>query len=123
MNKTYILLFCVLYFVSITLLIIASLFSASALPAWGGILDVVIAFAIVFFMIWFYYRTEKTNLNKQTLTSYRIASVLPAILLILFWLLQKQIDFNIALTGFAWRLYVLFQILPRAIYLWNEESA
>ncbi|MEO7838386.1 MAG: hypothetical protein ABIU06_03475 [Anaerolineales bacterium] len=104
-------------------LVIASLFSSSALPAWGGILDVIIAFIIVFFMMWFYYRTEKMDLNKQTRISYKIASITPAILLVILWLLQKQIDFNIALTGFAWRLYVLFQILPRAIYLWNEQSA
>ena len=120
-NKFVILTYGSLFIVSVTLLFTASLFSANTLPAWGGPADVAIAFVIVLSAFWFYNKTGRAQLDHQTRISYAVASILPAILLVILWLLHRKLDFNIVLTGLAWRLYILFQILPRAIYLWNEK--
>jgi hypothetical protein len=121
-NRLVVLIFCVFYIVSATLLFTASLFTSSALPAWGGPMDVIMALVIVLFAFWFYAKTGKADLTKYIQFSYSITSLLPALVFIVLWLLQKGLDFNIVLTGLAWRIYILFQILPRAIYLWNEPS-
>jgi len=121
-NKLVIFIFSVFYTISAVLLFIASLFTTNALPVWGGLVDVILAFIVVLFAFWFYAKTSKADLNHQIQISYGIASLLPALVLVVLWVLQKQLDFNIILTGLAWRIYILFQILPRAIYLWNEYS-
>lgn len=117
-NKTYIVLFIILFAISTTILLIAST-AKNPVPAWGGYLDVGIVLLIAFIGFVIYGRNKVTPRYDL---SYRVALCLFPLILVSLWIYRDSLDFNILLPGAAWRTYFFLSILPHAINLWTSES-
>lgn len=116
-NKSYILLFIVLFAISTAILLIAST-SRTPVPAWGGYLDVGIVFLIALTGFVIYQRNTSTPRYD---ISHQVAIYLFPSILIVIWLYRDSLDFNILLPGVAWRTYLFLSILPHAPNLWRSE--
>lgn len=117
-NRFLILNFYVLFFVSTVIVLIAST-ATSAVPAWGGYLDVGIVVVLAMIGILIHQRNKSTPRHELAHTA---AIYLLPLLLILMWLFRDTLDFNSLLPGLAWRTYLFLSILPHALTLWNVES-
>jgi len=117
-NKFYIISFIVLFAVSTTILLIAST-AKSPIPAWGGYLDVGIVVLIAFtgFVIY-----QQNKIAPRYDISHQVAIYLFPLILVGMWLYQASLDFNILLTGVAWRVYLFLSVLPHAINLWKSDQ-
>lgn len=109
----------------------ALLFTASTLPQRieggqvtpMGILDVVTAFAVVILGIIIYGKGIRSASLSIWQRSYVILTVLPALVLVVLWLLLGTINWlDVLLPGLAWRIYIFTQTLPAAIALWNDSK-
>ena len=109
-----------LFILSTSLVWIASI-SARSLPAWGGILDVIVAFAIAV-LLFYVYSLRILPSSEHYRLSLMAAAYLVPLALIVMWLLRDMLDFNILLPGLAWRTYVFFMILPPCLSLWNTRT-
>jgi hypothetical protein len=118
-NRLILILFYVSYAVSITLLLIASI-SRSPLPAWGGYLDVGIAFLIAILGFVIFGRAKD---NPQYRVGHRAALNIIPIILLGMWILRNTFDFNILLPGLAWRAFFFLHILPYGVNLWNPQTS
>lgn len=117
-NKSYIALFILLFVISTTILLIASI-AETSLPAWGGYLDVGTVFLIAFTGFIIHQRNRSTPRYEVT---HRLAVYLFPFILVMMWVFRDTLDFNILLPGAAWRTYFFLSILPHAITLWKSES-
>jgi hypothetical protein len=120
-NKSFIILFVILFAVSTLILLIASVASTGdvPVPTWGGYLDVgiVLLIALTGFVI--------HQRNKQTpryYISYQVAIYLFPLILVGMWVYRDSLDFNTLLPGAAWRTYFFLSILPHALNLWKPEQ-
>ena len=52
--------------------------------------------------------------------SYRVATTLPAVILVLFWIFRDRLTWNILLPGLAWRSFVVLSALPMALAVWGS---
>lgn len=116
-NRLILIAFYVAYMISVALLLIAST-ARRPLSAWGGYLDVGIAFliAVLGFVIF-----GRGKGNPQYRTGHRAALNIIPVLLLGMWILRNTLDFNILLPGLAWRVFFLLHILPYGVTLWNPE--
>jgi hypothetical protein len=109
--------------VSWTLLSWASL-SRDVIPRWPRILDVVLAFTIVFtaaLLRGLAEREPSTRRIADIMLSQVVASTLPSLVLLIAWLLRERIDWNILLPGLAWRLFITQYSLPAALTAWRTS--
>ena len=117
-NRLLLTVFYLSYFVSVVLLLIASL-SKAPLPAWGGYLDVGLVLFIVALSLMIFGR-GKSNPNFET--GHRVALNMLPVLLLGMWILRNTFDFNILLPGLAWRTFFFLHILPYGVPLWKSET-
>jgi hypothetical protein len=88
-----------------------------------GIVDVVLAFVVVILGIVIYGKGIKLVTLPTWQTSYLVATVLPALVLVGIWLFLGKITWiDVLLRGLAWRVYILLQTLPAAIAIWNHQE-
>lgn len=88
-----------------------------------GILDVVMAFAVVILGIIIYGKGIRSATLSTWQSSYAVLTVLPALVLVVLWLLLGKINWlDVLLPGLAWRIYIFSQTLPAAITLWNDAN-
>jgi hypothetical protein len=120
-NKSFILLFIVLFAISTAILLIASVASTSSTPvsAWGGYLDVGIVFLIALTGFVIYQRNKSTPRYD---ISHFVGIYLFPLILVGMWVSRDSLDFNILLPGVAWRTYFFLSILPHALTLWKSGS-
>jgi hypothetical protein len=116
-NKFYIVSFIVLFAVSTTILLIAST-AKSPIPAWGGYLDVGIVVLIAFTGLMIH---QRNKVAPRYDISHQVAIYLFPLILVGMWFYRASLDFNILLTGVAWRVYLFLSILPHAINLWKSD--
>jgi hypothetical protein len=106
--------------------IAASIWPAGALPTWVGILDVVLAFAVVGLAIRVVALGEKHVGERAIRASNRIyrglASV-PLGLLVLFFVFGDRINWKVLLPGLAWRAWLLMYTLPAAVAAYASDEA
>jgi uncharacterized membrane protein YkvI len=102
-NKLYIVTFIVLFVISTAILLIAST-AKTALPVWGGYLDVGLVVLIAFTGITIHQR-NKTAPRYDI--SHQVAVYVSPAVLVGMWLYRDSIDFN---------------ILPHGLNLWNFEQ-
>lgn len=93
-NKFYIVLFIILFAISIAILLIA--FSG--------------------FVI---HQSNKSTPRYDI--SHQFAIYFFPLILLGMWIYRDVLDFNILLPGIAWRSYFFLSILPQAITLWKLE--
>lgn len=108
----------ILFGVSTTFPVVASLFPTQSLPSWVGFLDVGIALILILLMMTLYSLMQKFVDDPVKLMCYRIygwLANLPIILLSLFFILPSAIDWNILLPGLAWRVWLLTYSLPALV--------
>ena len=117
-NKTYILLFLILFAISTAILLIAST-SRIPVPTWGGYLDVGIVFLIALTGFVIYQRNKSTPRYD---ISYQVAIHLFPLILVGMWVYRDSLDFNILLPGAAWRTYFFLSVLPHALNLWKPDG-
>ena len=117
-NKSYIIVFMILFVISTAILMIAST-SRTPVPAWGGYLDVGIVFLIALSGFVIYQRNKSTPRYD---ISHHVAIYLFPLVLVGMWAYRDSLDFNILLPGVAWRTYFFLSILPHAINLWLSEQ-
>jgi hypothetical protein len=106
--------------VSFALLLIAS--TRSALPAWGGPVDVVFAFAVVATAAWIWMLAPKTRDPWALSVGHAAAATAPALALAAVWWFRDQLDLNILLPGLAWRTFIVLYTLPAAIDAWRRPA-
>jgi hypothetical protein len=117
-NKFYMVSFFILFAISTAILLIAST-AMSAVPAWGGYLDVgiVVLIALTGFVI---HRRNKSAPRYDI--SHQVAIYLFPSIVVGMWIYRVSLDFNILLPGVAWRTYFFLSILPHALSLWELEQ-
>src|SRR6185503_15829997 len=87
------------------------------IPRWGGPVDVGIAFAVVAVSTGIYMKAGGNITGEPVELSYRIATVLPTVVILAMWILADRLIWNVLLPGVAWRMWLLLYTLPRAIAL------
>ena len=88
---------------------------AAALPRIVGVMDVLLAFALVIMAMTLYARTRGKVTRDAHDAAYRGYRVLMHVilgLLVAFFLFGDRIAWNIGLVGLAWRAWLLLYALP-----------
>jgi hypothetical protein len=117
-NRPLLVIYYICYFVSTTLLLIASL-SKTPLPAWGGYVDVGLVVLIVVLSFTIFGRGKA---DPKFEIGHRAALNLLPIILLGLWVFRNALDFNILLPGLAWRTFFFLHILPYAVNLWKPAD-
>lgn len=94
------------------------------LPAWVGVLDVVVAFVwIVVMMAIEVLAQGRIEVEIKTLSYriYRWLAHLLLVLLVMFFLMGDQINWGVLLPGLGWRLWLLVYTLPAALAVWRAD--
>jgi hypothetical protein len=116
-NKSYIVLFIILFAISIAILLIAST-SRTPVTTWAGYLDAGIVFLIALTGFVIYQRNKGTPRYD---ISHQVAIYLFPLILVGIWVYRDSLDFNMLLPGVAWRTYFFLSILPHTLNLWKPE--
>lgn len=121
-SRIFALLGVVQYAVSLAFLLLASTTDISRLPAWLGLLDVVLAFALIATLALLKIALGWQNPTAAAKTSYAILTYLVPVLLAAIWFFRDQLILNTLLPGLAWRAYVLFEFLPVVLTVLNKRQ-
>lgn len=108
--------------ISVTLLLVASTAPADRLPRWGGPLDAAVAFSLVGTLVLLHRAAADRVVPADMRVSYRVATTLPAVMLVLLWIFRDRLIWNILLPGLAWRSFVVLSALPLALVVWREPE-
>jgi hypothetical protein len=120
-----------LVMVTVGLLVVSNAFPVAAgiligpAPRWMGLLDVVVAFALVCAGIGIAAKVPagfSTRVIEASFRIYRSGSTLFLALLVVFFLVGDSIKWSILLPGLAWRAWLVAWVLPAALALWRGES-
>jgi hypothetical protein len=106
----------VMFCVSTAFPVVAAVYpNAQGLPRAVGVLDGIIAFALVILAMVLHVRTQGKVARDDHEAAYRVYRVLThgiLVLLVLFFLFGDRIAWNIGLVGLAWRSWLLLYTLP-----------
>ncbi|HUR29109.1 MAG TPA: hypothetical protein VM509_13050 [Planctomycetota bacterium] len=105
---------------SCTLLLVAS--TRSALPIWGGLLDGVLAFAVVGTAAWIWAIAPKTRDPWALSVGHAAAAFIPALVLAAVWYFRESLDLNVLLPGLAWRTFIVLYSVPAALGAWRPRA-
>jgi hypothetical protein len=96
--------------------VVAALYGdARSLPRIVGVIDVILAFALVGMAMVLWVRTQGKVIRDAEDAAYRAYRVLIHVILLLllvFFLFGDRIAWSIGLVGIAWRAWLLFYSLP-----------
>lgn len=106
---------------SFALLLTAS--TRSELPAWGGAVDVVIAFAVVATAAAIWILAPKVRDASSLAVGHAAAATLPALEIAAVWWFRDALDLNILLPGLAWRTFIALYTLPAALDAVRERGS
>lgn len=112
-----------LWAVSFALLLWASTSARVIAPGkitWQGLVDVLAALAVCVLSFVVVAKAQPLLDDQVRRTSYGIATVVPAVTLVLLWLFADRLRFEILLPGLAWRLYLALTVLPAALALFRR---
>lgn len=109
--------FCFLFFISLTFPVIAAVISiSSAAIAYG---DIVIALVLVTTALLIHIKRsthKKKGSRKFMINVFKVMLSIPMVLLILF-LMQVKIRWDVLLVGFAWRFWLLSLIIDDLVQI------
>jgi hypothetical protein len=104
------------FWVSTIFPVVAALYGdARSLPRIVGVIDVILAFALVGMVMVLYARTKgkvTRDAEEAAYRAYRVLTHAIVVLLLVFFLFGDRIAWNIGLVGIAWRAWLLFYTLP-----------
>jgi len=104
---------------------VASVLRLDPAPMWMGVLDVVIAFALVVAGTVIVSRKPKdfdAHIVEAGFRAYRNLANVLLLLLALFFVIGDAIQWGILLPGLAWRAWLLILVLPSWIALWRTGA-
>ena len=111
-----------LFGISTAFPIVASVSMRDDPPLWVGVLDVVLAFAVVLTGALIVARSRRT-MERAVLEAscrvYRAGANTLLVLLVAFFVAGHRIDWNVLLPGLAWRGWLFAYVLPAAIAAWG----
>jgi hypothetical protein len=90
-----------------------------------GLLDVVVAFALVCAGIGIAAKVPagfSARVIEASFSVYRSGSTLFLVLLMVFFLVGDSIKWSILLPGLAWRAWLVAWVFPAGLALWRGES-
>lgn len=102
---------------SIALLLVAS--TRSELPAWGGPVDVVLAFIVIGTAAWIWMLAPKLRDPSALAAGHAAAATVAALEIAAVWWFRDQLDLNVLLPGLAWRTFIVLYTLPAALDIWR----
>lgn len=106
----------VVFCISTAFPVVAALLrDAAALPRIVGVMDGVLAFALVIMAMALWARTQgrvTADANDATYRAYRLLIHVIMGLLVVFFLFGDRIAWNIGLIGLGWRAWLLMYTLP-----------
>ncbi|MEO8451715.1 MAG: hypothetical protein ABI647_18125 [Gemmatimonadota bacterium] len=106
--------------VSVGLLLYAST-HPGALPRWGGMVDVALAFLLVGWLAALHVKYRPAISPMVLLASNQVFAFLFPLVFVGLWFSADRLTWNILLPGLAWRSFVVVQGLPVAMAAWSEE--
>lgn len=116
-----------LFLLSCMFPVVASLINSYTPPLWVGIVDVVIAFLLVFAGFLLFVLTQKINIavEKKVLSVVLSVSSLPMFLLLLFFTNVLVIQWDILLPGLAWRYWLFLMVVTPLVKIlrWNDSQS
>jgi hypothetical protein len=104
--------------VSTSLLLYASV-HPGALPRWGGVVDVAVAFLLVGWLAALHVKYGHAISRTGLVQSSQVIAFLFPLVFVGLWLAADRLTWNILLPGLAWRSFVVVQSLPAAIAAWR----
>jgi hypothetical protein len=110
-----------LFFVSTSFPVGASLISVGAWPRWMGVADVITAFTWVFvvFAIETLTREKPSDeIRKKSFAVYRAISILPLALIVIYFLAGDRVDWEVLLIGLGWRSWLAIYAFPNWLEAW-----
>jgi hypothetical protein len=113
-----------LFIVSSAFPVVASVLPAERMPRWMGIVDVVLAAALVTVGLVVFSRKPSEFAGPVVATgfwAYRALSNTFLVLLALFFVAGEYIQWKILLPGLAWRAWFLVLVLPAWVSVWRTE--
>ena len=113
-----------LFVVSTAFPVVASILSVPA-PRWLGLLDAVVAFALVGVGIAIATKVPRgfsIGVIEASFHVYRSGATLLLVLLVVFFLAGDRIKWLILLPGLAWRAWLAAWVLPAGLALWRGEG-
>lgn len=111
-----------LFIMSISFPVAASLVEQERFPVWVGLLDVTLAFSLVLIMVVIAAIGREMMDEHVRYVSYRVyrfLANLPLALLIIFFVFGNRIKWDVLLIGLAWRMWALLYILPAGLSVWG----
>jgi hypothetical protein len=114
-----------LFIVSTAFPISASLISVSSRPRWMGVADVIIAFTWVFVVFGIETLTHEKpsdEIRKKSFTVYRAISILPLMLIVIYFLSGDRVDWEILLIGLGWRSWLAIFAFPNWLEAWQWRT-
>lgn len=111
-----------LFIVSSSFPVAASVLRLDPAPRWVGVVDVVLAFALIVLGMVIVSRKPKdfdAPVVEAAFRVYRGLANALLFLLALFLVVEDAIEWGILLPGLAWRAWLLVLVLPSWIALWR----
>jgi hypothetical protein len=115
----------VLFAVSTTFPIVASVVRVARVPTWIGVVDVVVAALLLAAALTLAARGRPSDDMRTATTSlglYRMTSHLTLALLALFFAVGARIDWTVLLVGLAWRFWLLWYVLPSLVSQFQDSG-
>lgn len=116
----------VLFIVSTTFPIVASVWPMGRVSIWAGMVDVGLAFVLVLLAMWIEARGRggvDDRTRRASHRGYRVVMSVPLVLLVTFFLAPHVFRWDVLLPGLAWRAWLLCYSLPAACAVWMGEPA
>ena len=114
---------CILFGISTAFPIVASIRTREA-PVWVGVLDALLAFALVAVGALTSARWGRAvdgAVLEASARIYRAGASVFLVLLALFFVAGQRINWNILLPGLAWRAWLFAYVLPAGIVAWGSR--
>lgn len=108
-----------LFVISTAFPVAASLMPATAVSRAMGLLDVAVAFVLVatgIYIVSTKLPTTPEN-DRHAVAWYKVTGTVPLVLLVVFFIAGSHVRWEVLLTGFAWRAWLLMHSLPATLAL------
>jgi hypothetical protein len=114
-----------LFLLSCIFPVAASLITIDTPPLWVGIVDVVLAFLLVFAGFLLFVSTQKIDIavEKKVLSIILSVSSLPMFLLLLFFTDVFVIRWDILLPGLAWRYWLFLMVVTPLVKIFKVHDS
>lgn len=115
-----------LFSLSTSFPIVASVRDMEQVPLWVGGVDVALALLLAGLMVLIEWQARghiDYEVQQDSYRIYRALSHLLLVVLIVFFFFGNEVKWGVLLPGLAWRAWLLLYTLPSALALWKTTGA